>query len=428
MKWLSLLAVPFALWAKVPQLAVLPLSPHGIDSSDAAILTDALSDAFLRTGTVRILERQQMNEILKEQGFEQSGACDGSECAVKAGQLLGIDQIVVGSIGKLGSSYVLSLRRVDVGTGEILASSSRDQSGAINELLHGIVPDAVSDLSGVRPKSPVPFASSAKPSHAGTTPALSAGTATVVDVGFHSVSLKLGRDSRSRDGDRFTWVDSEGNEAGWVRLTERAADPQSGGTGRATIISGNPKEGEDLKKVSQLPFAFEAHVGKEVGGYNHIDYISTIENPVDSSTSRSSFADFSAIAWYRPGLFSNLWFGIGILVDAYNLEKTPTGWYTNTPPQTNTSRRYAVGPQIDLRKGYTIYKRLGWFFQLGETVIPTTDWARWQTTAKTGLSLDLTPGLSVQGDLGGEWWITKSSHEDNSGPRGSYGLSLVWIP
>ena len=160
MKCFLLLAIPFALCAKVPQLAVMPLSPHGVDSSDAAVLTDALSDAFLRTGAVRILERQRMDAILKEQGFEGSGACDGSECAVKAGQLLGIDQIVVGSIGKLGSSYVLSLRRVDVGTGQILASSSRNQRGALDELLDGAVVEAVADLSGVQPKSTVQTQSS----------------------------------------------------------------------------------------------------------------------------------------------------------------------------------------------------------------------------------------------------------------------------
>ena len=45
--------------------------------------------------------------MLKEQGFQQSG-CVSSECAVEAGKLLGVDQIVTGSIGKIGSYYTVS--------------------------------------------------------------------------------------------------------------------------------------------------------------------------------------------------------------------------------------------------------------------------------------------------------------------------------
>ena len=132
----------------VPQIAILPLSPQGkgISESDAVIITDALSDALMRTRNFHVMERQQIDMILKEQSFEGSGACDASECAVKVGRLLGIQQIIVGSIGKLGNSHVLSLRRVDVKTGEILSSSTRNQRGAIEDLLQDGIPEAISDL------------------------------------------------------------------------------------------------------------------------------------------------------------------------------------------------------------------------------------------------------------------------------------------
>jgi TolB-like protein len=131
-----------------PQIAILPLSPQGkgISESDAIIITDALSDALMRTRNFHVMERQQIDMILKEQSFESSGACDASECAVRVGRLLGIQQIVVGSIGKLGGSHILSLRRVDVKTGEILSSSTRNQRGAIEDLLQDGIPEAIEDL------------------------------------------------------------------------------------------------------------------------------------------------------------------------------------------------------------------------------------------------------------------------------------------
>lgn len=88
-----------------------------------------------------------MEKILAEQGFQQSGACNGTECAVQVGQLLGIDRMVVGSVGRLGTAWVMNLRMVSVGTGEVLASSSRNQKGEIADLLTELAPQAVADLT-----------------------------------------------------------------------------------------------------------------------------------------------------------------------------------------------------------------------------------------------------------------------------------------
>lgn len=134
--------------AAVSSVAVMPLVPQGVDSNSSMIITDALIDELMKTSSVRVLERGQMDRILKEQGFQQSGACDGSECAVQIGKLLSIDRIVVGSVGKLGNSYTLSTRIVDVETGEITASSRQQQKGEIDAITTGLVPQVARELSG----------------------------------------------------------------------------------------------------------------------------------------------------------------------------------------------------------------------------------------------------------------------------------------
>ncbi len=132
----------------VPQVAVLPFEAGTISVSDSRILQDALATEILGSGQARVLERAQVDKILAEQGFQESGACDRSDCAVKAGQMLGIDRVVVGSVGRLGTTWVLSARLVDVASGEVLKSSTRKQDGPIEALLAKTIPQVRVDLVG----------------------------------------------------------------------------------------------------------------------------------------------------------------------------------------------------------------------------------------------------------------------------------------
>lgn len=143
--------------AKLPLVAVTPLQAKGVPESDAAVLTDNIADELLKSGKVRVMERSQMDRILQEQGFQQGGTCDTSECAIQIGRLLGIERIVVGSVGKVGETYSLSIRMVDVGTGEVLASSRKNHRGAIDDVLQSVVPLVVLELTrGERTAEPAP--------------------------------------------------------------------------------------------------------------------------------------------------------------------------------------------------------------------------------------------------------------------------------
>ena len=75
-----------------------------------------------------------MESILTEQGFQMSG-CTSTECAVEAGKLLGVQKMIGGSVGKLGSLYNLSIRIIDVETGRIEKTESKRHEGSIEQLL-----------------------------------------------------------------------------------------------------------------------------------------------------------------------------------------------------------------------------------------------------------------------------------------------------
>jgi len=59
----------------------------------------------------------------------------GTECAIEAGKVLAIQYVVFGTIGKLGSTYTLTVNLADVETAAIAKSATYDVRGAIDDLL-----------------------------------------------------------------------------------------------------------------------------------------------------------------------------------------------------------------------------------------------------------------------------------------------------
>jgi hypothetical protein len=146
---------PAALPSKADQaqrtnIAVMTLkASSGVTEGEAEIITDRLRAELFNTGAVNIMERDQMTAILKEQGFQQSGACTDEACMVEMGKLLGVQQMYTGSIGKIGSIFMINLRIIDVQTGQVLRAVSRDINGM--EVVVSNLPGISKELVGLAP-------------------------------------------------------------------------------------------------------------------------------------------------------------------------------------------------------------------------------------------------------------------------------------
>jgi len=125
---------PFLIINAQTTLAVLDLSGKGIDKMVASSLTDRLRAELFSLKKFNIIERDKMDEILKEQGLQISG-CTTNECYIEIGQLLNVEQMVVGSISQVGLTYSISARIISVETGEILIVATYDYKGKIDDLL-----------------------------------------------------------------------------------------------------------------------------------------------------------------------------------------------------------------------------------------------------------------------------------------------------
>lgn len=135
--------------ASIPTIAVHTLEARGISEDEAATLSDVLRSKLMNTRKYVVMERGQMEAILEEQAFQQSGVCTDKECMVEMGQVLGIQQIIAGSIGKVGRAYSINIRVISVETGKITRSVTHNYTGPIENLLTTEMSVVAKRLSGV---------------------------------------------------------------------------------------------------------------------------------------------------------------------------------------------------------------------------------------------------------------------------------------
>ena len=138
-------SIPFAKQAQT--IAVIEFEGLDISQVAAKALTNELESYLSNMGIYRVVERGQMENILQEQGLQQTG-CISSECAVEVGQALGAQLLVSGSISKIGTIYSIAAKILDVETGEVIKSANYRYRGEdIGELLEGMA-DIATQLTG----------------------------------------------------------------------------------------------------------------------------------------------------------------------------------------------------------------------------------------------------------------------------------------
>lgn len=163
-------------------VALMPLQSKALDADGLEVLGSTLASELIATDRVRVLERSQVDQILKEQGFQQSGACEAGQCAVEIGKLLTVEQMVIGSVGRIGTVHSLSLRLVDVASGEVTKSVSKSCECPPEAILTRLAPVAVRELLGV------------------------AGVTQVAALPKADFSGKKGKFKDPRDGNGYPWV------------------------------------------------------------------------------------------------------------------------------------------------------------------------------------------------------------------------------
>jgi TolB-like protein len=109
-----LVVASFAPAADKTRIAVMSLvAKAGVDPNTASTITDLLSGELVSLKKFDVIDRANLDKVMREQALQQSG-CSDQACAVKLGNILNVQKLVVGSVSKLGSKIIITLSFVDV--------------------------------------------------------------------------------------------------------------------------------------------------------------------------------------------------------------------------------------------------------------------------------------------------------------------------
>lgn len=134
----------------IPTAAFNQLTGNGISEDEIISLSNALRSELSRTGKFSMMERSQIEEVLSEQGFQQSGICDDESCIVEMGKLLAVRYMFLGHVGKVGNTYTVNVRQIEVESGKVVADVVENHRGVVDNLLMKVIPSVAKEIAGVK--------------------------------------------------------------------------------------------------------------------------------------------------------------------------------------------------------------------------------------------------------------------------------------
>jgi hypothetical protein len=119
-----------------PNISVYGLKAIGVSQQLAVSLQENLESNLVKYDAYDVVSRSDIDLILSETRLEQAGAaCDEEECLVAAGNLLGIQKMITGTVSRVGQTYNLVLKLIDVRSGQLEASANERHWGSEDRLL-----------------------------------------------------------------------------------------------------------------------------------------------------------------------------------------------------------------------------------------------------------------------------------------------------
>ncbi len=112
-----------------PLISVINFQVEDMNLTQARAVTDRVTYYLGRHKGLKIIEREEVEKIFDEKGFQVSGACDTDECISQVGKVIGASYMVAGKVSRAGDFYHLDLRLINVSTARMINHSFCDVRG-----------------------------------------------------------------------------------------------------------------------------------------------------------------------------------------------------------------------------------------------------------------------------------------------------------
>ena len=138
-------------------IAILNMDAKGVSQIEAEVLSERLrshvsqllnsseyataedKDQYL------VVEQTQVDRILEQFEIQNIG-CVSDSCAIEFGKMLQVDRIVIGQIGRVGNTYSVSARVIDVESRKSVATADRQHKGSIDEVMSSVIMEVGDEL------------------------------------------------------------------------------------------------------------------------------------------------------------------------------------------------------------------------------------------------------------------------------------------
>ncbi len=117
------------------KIAVLELNARGLDADVARSITDVVAREVDRSGLFETLSTDDIRAMLQHEQSKMLVGCDDASCLAEIGGALGVAKLLAGNVGKIGETYVISLKLIDVRAAEVVNREERTVRGKADDLI-----------------------------------------------------------------------------------------------------------------------------------------------------------------------------------------------------------------------------------------------------------------------------------------------------
>lgn len=108
--------------------------------SDGQALADVCRDSVLESGRFILIERENIKAILDEEDFDATFDCDETKCLVNFGKKLRAQDIIHGRVNKVGNSFLITIKILDVSSAKVEGLKTAEVSGGLERALDFVRP------------------------------------------------------------------------------------------------------------------------------------------------------------------------------------------------------------------------------------------------------------------------------------------------
>ncbi len=117
------------------KLAVMPLMGHGIEAGTGENLTQVVALELKNLAGISVISQDEIAAMLQLESTKVAVGCEDASCFAEIGGALGVDYLVIGSVGLLGDTYLVGLKLIETGEAKVANRVNEAFKGRASDLL-----------------------------------------------------------------------------------------------------------------------------------------------------------------------------------------------------------------------------------------------------------------------------------------------------